>query len=358
MTWLRSHASPPIRLRLLTDILPDDAADDDEIATLKEEVSRYKGVTQVGKKQKATGLWGSNILGLEPSKSLGIKDIGTVSQYRRLLELGVPSTDGAFQLTNRVFYRILSRDDDPKLLFEYQKSAKTNPPIASWARGEMREAAVAALTHAGHTEDPRVRGAAQRVATALSNFLRSDLAEKPIVKKGARYILHPDAHPPPLYSVALIAYMPSLQRERADFIERLVQFLAQPAPKKAFVIMVGKKGLKPTTQILGDPIQNDSAGRPKDLPVALHWIELLARLDALEGSTSAQRARSRFLKDCDEEGVWHAKGLRAFPRSPSGLAGFAFPLEISDKTAESRRVDVTFRLAHIAKLAGLDLEYV
>ncbi len=173
-----------------------------------------------------------------------------------------------------------------------------------------------------------------------------------------RYILHPDAHPPTLYSVALIAYMPSLQRERADFIERLVQFLAQPAPKKAFVIMVGKKGLKPTTQILGDPIQNDSAGRPKDLPVALHWIELLARLDALEGSTSAQRALARFLKDCDEDGVWNAKGLRAFPKSPSGLAGFAFPLEISDKTAESRRVDVTFRLAHIAKLAGLDLEYV
>ncbi len=358
MTWLRTHASPPIRLRLLTDIMPADAVDDEEIATLTEEVSRYKGVTQIARKQRPTGIWGSNILGVGPSKSLGIKDIGTVSQYRRLLEMGVRPSDRAIQLANRLFFRLLSRDDDPKLLFEYRKSAKVNPDVVDWARGEMHEAATAALTHAGRIEDPRVRGAAQRVANALSHFLRSDLAEKPIIKKGAKYILHPEAHPPSLYSVALMAYMPNLQRERADFIERLVQFLTQPAPKKAFVIMVGKKRFTPTTQILGDPMQNDSAGRPKDLPFALHWMELLARLNALETSASAQRALARVLKDCDCDGVWKGKNLRTFPRSSSGLVGFAFPLEISDKSIDSRRVDVTFRLAHLAKLAGIDLEFV
>ncbi len=358
VTWLRSHAPPPILLRLLTDILPADAVDDEEVATLRDEVSRYKGVTQIGKKQRNTGVWGSNILGLKPSKILGIKDIGTISQYRRLLELGVPPTAPALQLANRLFFRLLSRDDDPKLLFEYQKAAKANPTIAPWARGEMHEAATAALTHAGQVEDPRVRGAAQRLANSISHFLRSELAEKPIIKKGAKYILHPDAHPPSLYSVALFAYMPSLQRERAGFIERLQQFITQPPPKKTFVIMVGNKGLKPTTQILGDPLQNDSAGRPKDLPFALHWMELLARLDALESTPSAKRALTRILKDCDNDGVWNGKGLRTFPKSPSGLAGFAFPLEISDKTPASRRVDVTFRLAHLAKLAGLELEFV
>ena len=122
VTWLRSHAPPPIRLRLLTDILPADAVDDEEVATLRDEVSRYKGVTQIGKKQRNTGVWGSNILGLKPSKILGIKDIGTISQYRRLLELGVPPTAPALQLANRLFFRLLSRDDDPKLLFEYQKA--------------------------------------------------------------------------------------------------------------------------------------------------------------------------------------------------------------------------------------------
>jgi len=357
VTWLRTHASTPIRLRTLTEILPSEAVDRNEVAALRSELLQYKGVTEVIKKQRGNGVWASNILGLGPSKSLGIKDIGTVSQYRRLLELGVPATDGALRLTNRLFYRLLSRDADPKLLFEHQKAAKTNPDLVIWARASMHEAAAAALAHAGLVEDPRVRGAAQHVIDSLSHFLKSDAATKPTVKKGLRHILNPDAHPPSIYSVALLAYMPNFQREQASFIERLQEFLAQPAPKKSFVILVGKKSYKPTTQILGDPLQNDSAGRPTDLPFALHWIELLARLNWLRASPSAQRALARLLKDCDDDGVWTAKGLRSFPKSPTGLTRFTFPLERSDKKHEARRADVTFRLAHIAKLAGLELEY-
>ena len=357
MTWLRTHASTPIRLRTLTEILPPEAVDRNEVAALRSELLQYKGVTEVIKKQRGNGVWASNILGLGPSKSLGIKDIGTVSQYRRLLELGVPATDGALRLTNRLFYRLLSRDADPKLLFEHQKAAKTNPDLVIWARASMHEAAAAALAHAGLVEDPRVRGAAQHVIDSLSHFLKSDAATKPTVKKGLRHILNPDAHPPSIYSVALLAYMPNFQREQASFIELLQQFLAQPAPKKSFVVLVGKKSYKPTTQILGDPLQNDSAGRPTDLPFALHWIELLARLNWLRASPSAQRALARLLKDCDDDGVWTAKGLRSFPKSPTGLTAFTFPLERSDKKHEARRADVTFRLAHIAKLAGLELEY-
>ena len=357
MTWLRTHASVPIRLRTLAEILPPEAVDREEVAALRNELPKYKGVAEIVKKQRSNGVWASNILGLGPSKLLGIKDIGTVSQYRRLLELGVPATDGALQLTNRMFYRLLSRDGDPKLLFEFQKAAKTNPDLVNWARLSMHEAAAAALAHAGLVEDPRVRGAAQHVIDALSHFLRSDAARRPTVKKGARHILSPDVHPPSIYSVALLAYMQNLQREQASFIELLQQFLAQPAPKKSFVIVVGKKSYKPTTQILGDPLQNDSAGRPRDLPFALHWMELLARLNCLRDSASAQRALARLLKDCDDEGVWTAKGLRSFPKSPAGLAGFTFPLERDDKTREARRADVTFRLAHLAKLTGLELEY-
>ena len=357
MTWLRTHASTPIRLRTLTEILPPEAVDREEVAALRSELLQYKGVTEIIKKQRSNGVWASNILGLGESKSLGIKDIGTISQYRRLLELGVPATDGAVQLTNRLFYRLLSRDVDPKLLFEYQKAAKTNPDLVIWARASMQEAAAAALAHAGLVEDPRVRGAAQHVIDALSHFLKSDAATKPTVKKGMRHILNPDAHPPTIYSVALLAYMPNFQREQASFIELLQQFLAQPAPKKSFVVLVGKKSYKPTTQILGDPLQNDSAGRPKDLPFALHWMELLARLNWLRASPSAQRALARLLKDCDAEGVWTAKGLRSFPKSPAALTRFTFPLEHSDKKHEARRADVTFRLAHLAKLMGLELEY-
>ena len=69
------------------------------------------------------------------------------------------------------------------------------------------------------------------------------------------------------------------------------------------------------------------------------------------------RILSRLLRDCDENGVWSPKNLRAFPKSPSKLADFAFPLESDLRTVESRKTDTTFRLALVAKLAGWKLEY-
>lgn len=309
------------------------------------------------RKQRQSGLWGGNILGVAPAKAQGIKDVGTVAQYRRLLELGAVTADRAFRLAERVFFRLLSRDEDPSLLFEYQKASKTNPDLAIWARDFFREAATAALAHAGQVDDPRVRGSAHRILSGVSQFLRSDLSAKPIVRKGNRNILHPGAHPPTIFSVATLAYMPSLQRERAGFTERLGSFLGESETRRSYVILLGRKVIKPMFHLLGDPLRADSAGNPKDLPFALHWIELLARLGMVESSGTAQRVLGRLLRDCDEQGVWSPRNLRALPKSSSKVADFAFPLESDSKTPEHRKADVTFRLALIAKLSGWELEY-
>ncbi len=280
-----------------------------------------------------------------------------MAQYRHLLELGVPTDQRPFRLADRLLYRVLSRDEDPVLLFEHRKTVKTNASLGPWARALMREGATAALAQAQRAEDPRVRGSAHRIVTNISRFLRSELAEKPIVRKGSRNILHPDAQPPTLFSVAVLAFMPRLQRERGGFLERLGTYVTNPGTKRSYVIQIGRKVLKPTFQLLGDPLLADSAGNPKDLPFALHWIELLVRLDLLGMATTGQRILARLLRDCDELGVWRPKNLRSIPKSKSGLANFAFPLEINDRSQASRMADVTFRLALLAKLAGWTLEY-
>jgi hypothetical protein len=317
-----------------------------------------KPVAQIVRKQKANGTWGDNILGLNPSTWRVVTDTGTVSRYRRLVELGLPATERALRLADRQFYRLLSRDEAPELLFEFKRSAKVNPELATWVRAVMREGAATALAQAGQVEDPRVRGAAHRIASDISQFLRSELAEKPLIRRGSRTVLHPEAHPPTLFSVAMVALMPNLQRERAGFVERLAAFLAKPAGKREYGVVVGKKVVKPVFHLLGDPIQADAAGHAKDLPLALHWIEVLARLGMLHTSETAQRVLSRLLKDCDERGVWNPKNLRTLPKSPSRLADFTFPLEVGGKTPEHRQTDVTFRLALTAKLAGWQLEFV
>ena len=358
VSWIRQFGSPAIRWRTVRDVLPEGSATPEDIGALREELLAQKNVSQVLKKQKPDGVWAGNILGVAPSKAQGIRDVGTVAQYRHLLELGLPRTERAYRLAERAFFRILSRDEDPKLLFEFHKAAKTNPGLVTWARDQMREGVTAALAQSGQIEDPRVRGSAHRIISGVSQFLRSELAEKPLTRSGSRNVLDPHAYPPTIFSVAIVAYMPNLRRERAGFVERLGHYLSQQPPKKTYSIVIGRKILKPTFQILGDPIKTDASGNPKDLPLALHWIELLVRMGMLDRSPSGQRVLSRLLRDCDSQGVWSPKNLRALPKSPSRLADFAFPLEPQDRTLECRKADVTFRLALIAKLAGWRLDYV
>ena len=133
-------------------------------------IAESPAAAAVIKKQKNTGIWGQNLLGLAPSAKDGIKEIGTIPQYRRLWQLGLPEGSRPFKLADRVLFRLLSRDEDPALLHEYQKLVKAEPSAEPWARETIREAAACALAETGHAEDPRVRGAAHRIASAVSSL--------------------------------------------------------------------------------------------------------------------------------------------------------------------------------------------
>ena len=124
------------------------------------------------------------------------------------------------------------------------------------------------------------------------------------------------------------------------------------------MIQVGKRTVKPQHLLLGDPIEADSKGLPKDIPLALHYIELLARMGALQWAPVATKVLGRLLKDCDETGVWHPKNLRSQPKAVNKITYHYYPLMADAKTTEGREVDVTFRLALIAKLLGWPLDYV
>ncbi len=321
-------------------------------------VPESKAAQAVVKKQKDTGVWGGNLLALAPAAAQGIKDVGTIPQYRRLLQLAWPRDGRPFKLADRVLFRLLTRDENPALLFEYQKLVAAEPAAEPWVRDLIREAASCALAEAGHVEDPRLRGSGHRIASAVSQFLRSPLAEKPFIKSSKNLVLHPEAHPPSWYSVAMLGSMPNLQRERAGFTERLGHYLAQPAPKKAFGVQLGKKVVRPIHLLLGDPIEADAKGTPKDLPLALHYIEMLARIGALHTAPVATKVLARLLKDCDDRGVWAPKGLRAAPKPLNKLTYHTYPLHLENATTEDREVDVTFRLALIAKLLGWALDFV
>jgi len=63
------------------------------------------------------------------------------------------------------------------------------------------------------------------------------------------------------------------------------------------------------------------------------------------------------MKDFDEQGVWAPKGLRSMPKALNKITYHWYPLQTDEKAADSRAVDVTFRVAVIAKLLNWELQY-
>jgi hypothetical protein len=253
---------------------------------------------------------------------------------------------------------LLSRDDDPTLLVEFQRVAKTDPGLGLWARNMGAQAAAAALARGAHEEDPRLRGAAHRIASDISTYLRSEIAQKPFKKAQGKTVLDPLAYPPTVFSVEVLAFMPAVQRERSGFLERLAAYFSIPTPRREFYIQAGKKLLRPMFEILGDPLHSDAQGHVDDIPFALYWLELLARLGIVRQVQSASRVLARLFSECSEEGIWSPAGLRATPKSDNPVVSHYFPLEGPGKSPAQRQTDVTFRLALIAKLLGVPLNVI
>jgi hypothetical protein len=353
LSWLLQQGSESVRLRTMRELAPPAQAGAN--GALEQAVVQSRAVHEIVKRQADDGAWGGNLLGVVPSARDGIREAGTVPQYRRLIQLGYPHSGRAFKLGDRLLFRLLSRDEDPALFFEFQKIGRESQATGEVIRERNREAATAALAEGGHAEDPRVRGSAHRIASAVSAFLRSPLSEKPWARSAGATILHPEAHPPTWYSLAMLAAMPNLQRERAGFTERLGQYLSTHAPKKTYTIHLGKRSLKPTDILLGDPTEADSKGMVSDVPLALHFYEQLARLGVLTGSPLGAKVLSRLESELDPAGVWHPKKLNAGSKAGHAVTYHVYPL--GESRADSRIVDVSFRLALIAKLVGRPLEY-
>ncbi len=348
------NAGPVIRYRLATDVFPGMLAPE-ALEGLRQEIANLPSTKQITKKQKDTGIWGGNALGVFPSKAAGIKEPGTIPQFRRLVEMGFGADHRPLKLGARLLFRLISRDEDPALLFEYAKHGHAEVGEEPWIRGVLREAAAAALAQAGLGDDPRVRGAAHKILNQVSAFIRSDDASAPFVKSGRAWVLSPTAYPPSIFSVALLAHIPAIQRERAGLVERLAHYLAGAPTRKAYTVMAGRKSLRQDFLLLGDPVHTTATGQPDDLPFALYWMELLARLGVLQSSPSALKVWGRVTRDTDKQGVWHPKNLRAAPKTKSPWAYHMFPLDGDSKKVEARQSDVMFRMALIARLAGWEL---
>ena len=186
------------------------------------------------------------------------------------------------------------------------------------ARQTLREAAGAALAQAGFESDPRLRGAARRTLDRMMEFLKSPVGAKPWIRIGNRQVLSPDAFAPSIYALQMLAHMPLFRSEHYEGMELLYRWLTRPLPRQEQMQVVGKKIVPVPLLVMGDRLPHRNAVED-DVPAALGWIELMARMGFLRRNENWSKMYERFVDDCGRDGVWHPhKGL-AMPRSSNAV---------------------------------------
>jgi hypothetical protein len=311
--------------------------------------------------QGADGVWNNSMLTTPAARSEGIEGVGTVHAVRRMLEYGWDKDSPPVYQARRILFRLLAEDDDPQLLFEFApklnvKGKQPEEELRLMARQTLREAAGAALAQAGFESDPRLRGAARRTLDRTMEFLKSPVGAKPWIRIGNRQVLSPDAFAPSIYALQMLAHMPLFRSEHYEGMELLYRWLTRPLPRQEQMQVVGKRIVPVPLLVMGDRLPHRNAVED-DVPAALAWVELMARMGFLRRNDNWSKMYERFVDDCGRDGVWHPhKGL-AMPRSSNPWVWSSYPLEPSH-AGDERWADVTFRIGLIARLSGRPIDLI
>ena len=351
--WLLRNAAAPIQYRAIVDVAKATSPITDQVAALP---YAYRPAITLAVVQSPDGTWNRSMLSVPSARAQHFEGVGTITAVRRLLEYGWDRDSPPLYLARRILFRLLAEDDDPAFLYDLAAKDAVDEDSIRWGRGVIRQAAAATLAQAGYERDPRLRGAAHRLLERTAEYLRSPLAQKPWVRVGNKQVLSQDAVPPTFYTLQMLAHMPLFRIEHAEHLERIYQYISQPQPRQEAVQLCGQRLVPQPHFILGDMLPHRNAA-DEDVPWALTWLELMARLGFLRRNEGWCKLFDRFLDERDREGVWHPhKGLAA-PRSSNPFTWPSFPLEES-ATGDLRWTDVTFRLGLIARLSGRPIELV
>lgn len=352
VNWLLDHAAPPIQYRALVDVARLTPSPGFETLALASPFA-----IRIAVAQSLDGTWDGRMLTLPKSGKAGsVQGLGTIPAVERMLEYGWHRDSPPLAQARRPLFRLLSEDSDPHYLYELRASAK-RPDMAIRGRQILREASSAALAHAGYEADPRLRGAARRAMERIDAYLDSGLAEKPWVRIGNRHVLAENASPPSIFALMMLAHMPIFRSEHYPEMERLFAYLSQPKPTQEAVQIYGTEIITQPHLVMGDLLHNKNVV-DSDIPFALTWLELMARLGFLKRNETWLKMFERFVDDCGRDRVWRPHNKSAVvPTTSNPYAWPKFPLE-TDLEGDGRWTDVTLRIGLIARLLGWQIKLV
>ena len=355
LEWLLDNASPPVQYRAIVDVAKLGSQLTPAVQNLP---YSHRPALELAVQADLDGVWNGSMLTVPSQRATHCEGVGTIKAYRRLTEYGWDRESPPLVHTRRVLFRMLAEDRDPAQLYELAPTgrSKYEEEYLLALRQTLREAAGAALAGNGFEGDPRLRGVARRTIDRIADFLRSPIAEKPWIRVGNRQVLHPEAFPPSIHALHLIAHMPLFQSEHYEAMNRLYEYLTRPLPRQESVQVIGTQLLPVPHLVLGDHLPHRNAVE-NDVPAALSWLELMARLGFLRRNENWTKMYERFVDDSDRTGVWHPHKGMAMPKSTNPYVWPMFPLE-QTHGGDERWADVTFRIGLIARLSGRPVELI
>lgn len=353
ISWILDHAAPPIQFRALRDVA---RAGPELLEPAGVLAYAYPPALHLALQQAPDGTWNQSMLGVPDERATRFEGVGTINAIRRLLEYGWDRESPPLTQGRRILFRLLAEDDDPAYLFELTPKGKVDPETAQRGRMVLREAAAAALAQAGYEGDPRLRGAAKRITERVAEFIRSPLGEKPFIRVGNQHVIAAEATPPSLHLLLMLAHMPLFRSEHYQLLDLIYEYISRPLPRQAAVQLFGKIMIPQPQLVLGDMLPNRNAA-DADVPWALLWLELMARLGYLRRNDNWGKLFDRFLDDRDSGGVWHPHKGMSIARSSNPYVWASYPLEEGQEN-EERWTDATFRLGLIARLSGRPIDLI
>lgn len=347
--WMLDHASHPIQYRAITEVakMPQLLPPKGHDLPLAHQPAIVLALTQ-----GSDGIWHDSMLTVPKPGARHFAGVGTVHAARRLVEYGWSKDTPPLNCVRRSLFRLLAEDEAPEYLYELGTD-NLSEDLVRRGRGILREAAGAALAQGGYEADPRLRGAARRILDRVAAYIRSPGAQKPFVRYGNQHALPPDAAPPSIYALEMLAHMPLFRHEHYEAMERIYDHLAHAAPKMETVQMCGRELVSQPHLIMGDMLPTRNAG-DADIPFAMHWLELMARLNFLKRNEGWLKIYDRYLDCCDSHGIFRtSKGMVLTSEDPH--TWHMYPL---DDRSEPGVADVTFRLGLIGRIIGRTIEVV
>lgn len=350
LSWMLSNASSALQYRAIIDVARLDIPKD-KLAAL---ALGFPPALKLALAQSPDGLWNRAILSVPASAAASFEGVGTIPAFRRLLEYGWDRESPPLVHARRLLFRLLAEDNDPDFLYELAPGTEGDPDLIHNGRRILREAAASALAQAGYEGDPRLRGAARRMLDRVDAYVRSPLAAKPWVRVGNKQVLAPEAAPPSIHMLTMVAHMPLFRSEHYSQIEQLFAWVSQPLPRQEPQQLVGRHVIPQPHLVLGDLLPNRNVA-DADVPFAMVWLEIMARLQFLRRNESWLGLYERFLDDRDRDFVWHPHRGLVMPQSTNPAVWPLFPLEPA-ASGEQRWSDVNFRLGLVARLLGRTIE--